>query len=108
MEWPEIILPLHITRILSRISNLINVLFTKVGAGLNGIPTPSENANGAAPVPPSVPSTVIKSGKQFCRIISWQINSNSLVCPMHSLKPMGFPFANSRNKATNFIKPVAS
>tara|TARA_R110000868_G_scaffold85301_5_gene239993 strand:+ start:1874 stop:2038 length:165 start_codon:yes stop_codon:yes gene_type:complete len=54
-------------------------LSTKVSAGSNGIPTASENRSGAAPVPLSALSTVIKSGKQFCSIISWQINSNSFV-----------------------------
>ena len=37
-------------------------LITKINEGSNGIPTPSENSKGAAPVPPSAPSIVMKSG----------------------------------------------
>ena len=35
---------------------------TRIGAGSRGMPTVSANSSGAAPVPPSAPSTVMKSG----------------------------------------------
>ena len=49
------------------------------------------NSSGAAPVPPSSPSTTMKSGKMPVSSIALQIARNSHGWPMHSLKPTGLP-----------------
>lgn len=49
------------------------------------------NSTGAAPVPPSAPSTVIKSGVIPVINIALQMAKNSAGLPIQSLKPTGFP-----------------
>ncbi len=49
------------------------------------------NSSGAAPVPPSVPSTTTKSGQMPVSSIALQIARNSHGWPTQSLKPTGLP-----------------
>mmetsp|Transcript_18546 Transcript_18546/g.48424 ORF Transcript_18546/g.48424 Transcript_18546/m.48424 type:complete len:206 (+) Transcript_18546:517-1134(+) len=69
----------------------------------SGMPIESWNSGGAAPVPPSVPSTVTKSGATFASSMAWHSAANSWGWPTHSLKPIGLPPDNSRNCCTNWI-----
>ena len=52
-------------------------------------------------VPPSAPSTMMKSGVTPSASIALQVASTSTREPTHSLKPTGLPPANSRSRATN-------
>ncbi|MNY30402.1 hypothetical protein D3C86_1645100 [compost metagenome] len=61
MSKPVMTLPLQIILIWSLIPKPFRQSYTKASASLNGMPTWSEYSCGAAPVPPSPPSTVIKS-----------------------------------------------
>ena len=56
----------------------------------------SSYSAGAAPVPPSEPSTTMKSGAVPSSTIALQIASSSWRVPTHSLKPAGLPPASSR------------
>ena len=68
-----------------------------------GIPTRLANSSGAEPVPPSFPSTTMKSGVMPVSSIALTMHMNSRRCPMHSLKPTGLPSDRSRNCAMNCI-----
>ena len=59
-----------------RIEKPFKASSTKANASRKGIPTELENSNGAAPVPPSPPSTVIKSGLIPVFTIALQIDKN--------------------------------
>ena len=65
------------------------------------MPTWSEYSTGAAPVPPSAPSTVMKSGVTPSSSIALQIASSSTREPTQSLKPVGLPPASSRRWPMN-------
>ena len=67
----------------------LSALSTKTRPSRNGEPMLSENSVGAAPVPPSEPSTVMKS--KFCPVstIAFTIATNSQGWPMQSLMPTG-------------------
>lgn len=56
----------------------------------------SANSNGAAPVPPSAPSTTMKSGVVFSSSMALHTPRNSRREPTHSLNPTGLPSASSR------------
>jgi hypothetical protein len=56
----------------------------------------SSYSAGAAPVPPSAPSTMMKSGVVPSSTIALQIASSSWRAPTQSLKPVGLPPASSR------------
>jgi len=64
---------------------------------MRGIPMEFVYSNGAAPVPPSPPSTVIKSGLIPVSIIALHKAIKSLRCPIHNLNPTGFQLDNVRN-----------
>ncbi len=68
---------------------------------MSGIPTWSEYSTGAAPVPPSAPSMVMKSGVIPSSSIALQMARKSRREPMHSLKPVGLPPARLRISAMN-------
>ncbi len=73
-----------------------------------GMPTVSANSSGAAPVPPSAPSTVMKSGiMRVVRILA-QISVNSSALPMQSLKPTGLPPESSRSCSMKRSRPSTS
>jgi hypothetical protein len=55
------------------------------------------NSSGAAPVPPSAPSTTMKSGVMPVASMALTIANHSHGWPMHSLKPTGLPPESSRS-----------
>ena len=74
---------------------------TKARPSLSGKPTELEYSIGAAPVPPSPPSTVMKSGLMPVSTIALQMAKNSLRKPTQSLKPTGLPPDSSRSCRMN-------
>src|SRR5262245_12768723 len=64
------------------------------------------NSSGAAPVPPSVPSTTIKSGVRLVVSIALTKARNSQGCPTHNLKPTGLSPDRRLNSAMNSIIPI--
>ena len=68
---------------------------------MSGVPTWSEYSSGAAPVPPSLPSTTTKSGPVPSSSMALQMAITSVRRPTHSLIPTGLPPASSRMRATN-------
>jgi len=77
----------------------------RVRASAIGIPTEFENSGGAAPVPPSAPSMVMKSGAMPVVSIALIRAENSSGFPTHSLNPTGLPPLSSRSFAMNSHKP---
>ncbi len=55
------------------------------------------NSSGAAPVPPSLPSTTMKSGVVPLSSMALQMARNSTGWPRQSLKPTGLPPDSPRN-----------
>ena len=106
MRKPDVILPLAITVTRSRTPNPTRALCTKIRLSISGEPMWSENSSGAAPVPPSAPSTLMKSGRMPVRCMALQIARNSRRLPTHSLSPTGLPSASSRRRATNSSSPT--
>ena len=66
-----------------------SVLCTSSRPSRSGTPTWSMNSSGAAPVPPSAPSTTMKSGMMPVSRIALTIAMNSQGWPTQSLKPDG-------------------
>ena len=64
------------------------------------------NSSGAAPVPPSLPSTTIKSGVIPVLSIALTTARNSQGWPMQSLKPVGLPPESERRLAMNCISSM--
>ncbi len=87
-------------------SNPTKASWTKASPSLYGVPTELENSNGAAPVPPSAPSTAIKSGFIPVFIMALQMAKNSLRFPIQSLNPTGFPSERSRSLFKKLRSPV--
>ena len=100
------IFPEAIILILSRSPNPTRQSSTKANASRNGKPMLFEYSNGAAPVPPSPPSTVIKSGVIPDCFMALHTAINSLFRPMASLKPTGLPPLSSRSVFTNSSNPT--
>eukprot|EP00967_Tisochrysis_lutea_P029746 scaffold34822_cov32-Tisochrysis_lutea.AAC.4 len=90
---------------LSRRLQPISNEFNSRSPSLAGIPSESWNSDGAAPVPPSPPSTVMKSGVIPVSSIAWHSAASSDGWPTQSLKPTGFPPASSRRRATKRMSP---
>ncbi|MCY1532776.1 hypothetical protein D9M68_680650 [compost metagenome] len=88
--------------------NELSVCTTKDKASYNGIPILSENSKGAAPVPPSAPSTAIKSGIIPLIFMASHILINSCLFPIHNLKPIGFPSDSVLKKSINRSISIAS
>src|SRR5690625_37968 len=63
----------------------------------------SLNSTGAAPVPPSAPSTTMKSGMMLVSSMALAMPINSQGWPMHSLEPTGLPPLSSRSWRMNSI-----
>ncbi len=104
------ILPAAPMRMRSRRSSPTRVLCTSISASCMGTPTWSMNSAGAAPVPPSAPSTTMKSGSSCgcvaaCSCIALAIPNHSQGWPMASLKPTGLPPESPRSRATNCSRP---
>ena len=76
---------------------------TKTSPSRSGVPMEFENSTGAAPVPPSPPSTVIKSGVIPVFSMALQISTNSSFFPTHSLNPTGFPPESSLSFRIKYI-----
>ena len=91
------ILPATPIRIWSRKPTPTRELWTKRKPSRIGIPILSTNSTGAAPVPPSLPSTTIKSGYILLSNIAFTIANQSAILPMQSLKPTGLPFDKLRS-----------
>src|SRR5690606_39499264 len=83
----------------------MSVVVTKDSASYKGMPRWSVNSSGAAPVPPSAPSTAIKSGNIWVVSMALQISINSCLSPIHNLKPTGLYPDSSRNCWMKFIMP---
>ncbi|KAG0920489.1 hypothetical protein G6F32_015578 [Rhizopus arrhizus] len=96
-----VILPAAPLRMRSRRSRPTSVLCTSSSASCIGTPTWATNSAGAAPVPPSAPSTTMKSGSRPVSCIALAIPNHSQWWPMASLKPTGVPPDNTRSRATN-------
>ena len=83
------------------------LLCTSIRPSVSGMPTWSSNSCGAAPVPPSEPSTMTKSGVMPVASMALQIDRNSVRAPTHSLKPTGLPPDSLRSVAMNAINSTA-
>ena len=106
MSKPDVILPAAPTRTRSRRSTPTSVLCTSISASCSGTPMWLTNSTGAAPVPPSAPSTTMKSGRIPVSRMALATPNHSQGCPIASLKPTGFPPASSRSAATNSSRPT--
>ena len=73
---------------------------------MQGVPSRLENSTGAAPVPPSEPSMVMKSGRIFVSSIALMMAMNSTFLPRHSLKPTGLPPLSVLRRATKKSSPL--
>ncbi len=96
-------LPLAPTRISSRIPAPTSVLWTRVRPSRSGAPIALENSSGAAPVPPSPPSTTMKSAWMPVSSMALTIAMNSRGSPMQILNPTGLPPDSSRSWAMNAV-----
>ena len=96
MSEPVATLPLTPIRIRSRRPQPTSALWSIISPSVSGVPTWSSYSAGAAPVPPSDPSTTMKSGVVSSSTIALQIASSSWRVPTQSLKPAGLPPASSR------------
>ena len=97
MSMPLATLPLAPILTWSRSPDPTSALCTNIRPSVSGMPTLSSNSTGPAPVPPSDPSTMMKSGQELRSIIALQMARNSRREPMHSLKPTGLPPLRSRS-----------
>ncbi len=97
MSKAETTRPATPTLILSRRPAPTRVLCTNKRPSRMGAPMWSANSVGAAPVPPSDPSTTMKSGRTPVSSMALTMPMNSHGWPMHSLKPTGLPPDRVRN-----------
>ena len=100
------ILPLAPTLILSRRLRPTRVLWTNSRPSRSGTPIWSVNSSGAAPVPPSLPSTTMKSGRMPVSSMALAMPMNSHGWPRQNLKPTGLPPDSSRSWAMNCISSI--
>ena len=100
MSKPVMIRPAAPSRIVSRSPAPTRQLWANTSPSRKGVPMWSTNSSGAAPVPPSVPSMTMKSGRMPVSSIALQMPMNSHGWPMQSLKPTGLPPDSSRSLAT--------
>ncbi len=94
------ILPAAPMRTRPRSPSPTSVPWTSRRPSCSGVPTWSLNSSGAAPVPPSAPSTTMKSGTMPVSSMALQIANHSQGWPTQSLKPTGLPQARPRSRAT--------
>ncbi|MNE41572.1 hypothetical protein D3C80_1356510 [compost metagenome] len=95
------ILPAAPMRMLERRFRPTRVLCTNIRPSRIGTPMLSLNSRGAAPVPPSLPSTTMKSGVMPVASMALAMPMNSHGWPRQNLKPTGLPPDSSRRLATN-------
>ena len=81
----------------------ISVLCTSSSPSCSGTPTWSVNSTGAAPVPPSAPSTTMKSGVMSVSCMALTMANHSQGWPTQNLKPVGLPPDFSRRRAMKCI-----
>mmetsp|Transcript_21065 Transcript_21065/g.66166 ORF Transcript_21065/g.66166 Transcript_21065/m.66166 type:complete len:226 (-) Transcript_21065:975-1652(-) len=96
MSMPVSTRPVAMTLTRLRTPVPTRALCTRRRPSTRGMPMEFENSRGAAPVPPSAPSTVMKSGVMPVSTMAWVRASSSSGLPTHSLKPVGFPPESSR------------
>ena len=96
-------LPAQPNLILLRRFKPVSVLCTNSKPSWSGTPTWSVNSNGAAPVPPSAPSTTMKSGVMPVSIMALHSANHSQGWPIQSLKPVGLPPDKVRSRAMKCI-----
>ena len=97
MSKAEIIMPDAPILIRSRRPAPTRAKCTKVSPSRSGMPIWSMNSDGAAPVPPSLPSTTMKSGVMPVFSMALTMARNSCFWPMHSFMPTGLPPESSRS-----------
>lgn len=105
MSAPVATLPLAPILIRSRSPVPTSALWTVMRPSVSGVPMWSANSSGAAPVPPSAPSTMMKSGVTPSASMALQTARNWRREPTQSLNPVGLPPASSRIAA---MKPISS
>ena len=103
MSTPLATLPDAPILIRSRSPTPTRPLCTSIRPSVSGMPTWSSNSCGAAPVPPSEPSTMTKSGVTPVASMPLQMDRNSVRAPTQSLKPTGLPPESRRSVAMNAI-----
>ncbi len=99
MSCPEVIFPAQPSLMRSRSPEPTSALCIRMSPSTSGVPTWSWYSSGAAPVPPSEPSTTMKSGVTPSSIMALHMASTSTREPTHSLKPIGLPSESSRSRA---------
>ncbi len=102
---PVRILPAATTRTRSRSPAPRSTPCTSASPSSMGAPTELLNSGGAAPVPPSAPSTVMKSGVMSSSTMARTIAQNSSGWPTHSLMPTGLPPDSSRRRCRKSTRP---
>ena len=105
MSMPVATLPLAPILTWWRSPTPTRALCTNISASVRGMPTWSSNSTGPAPVPPSEPSTMMKSGALPRASIALQIARNSRREPMQILKPTGLPPLRSRSRSMKSTSP---
>ena len=75
----------------SRRPEPMSIWLTKTSPSTRGMPNELLNSGGAAPVPPSDPSKVMKSGYIPVASMACTMDANSAGWPTQSLKPIGLP-----------------
>ena len=97
----EVILPAAPMAMCSRRLVPTSVLCTSNRASVMGVPIRLMNSRGAAPVPPSPPSTTMKSGVFPVSSMALTMANHSQGWPIASLKPTGLPPDSSRSFSRN-------
>mmetsp|Transcript_9623 Transcript_9623/g.22372 ORF Transcript_9623/g.22372 Transcript_9623/m.22372 type:complete len:239 (-) Transcript_9623:174-890(-) len=103
MSKAVVTLPAQPILIWSRRFRPTRVLCTSSRPSCSGAPTLFVNSSGAAPVPPSAPSTTMKSGVMPVSSMALQTANHSQGWPMQSLKPVGLPPDRFRSLSMNCI-----
>ena len=89
MPKPEVIFPAAMILTRSRKSMPVMALWANTRPSVSGEPSRFENSTGAAPVPPSPPSTAMKSGWRPVSTMALQIARNSRRFPDAELEADG-------------------
>ena len=101
MSEPETTLPAAPILIMWRRPAPTRALCTSIRPSVRGVPTWSEYSSGAAPVPPSEPSTMMKSGAIRSSHMALHMASTSVREPTQNLMPTGLPPESSRSWPMN-------
>ena len=101
MSEPVATLPAAPSLIMWRRPVPTSALCTSMRPSVSGVPTRSEYSSGAAPVPPSEPSTMMKSGAIRSSQMALVMASTSTREPTQNLMPIGLPSESSRSCSMN-------